>query len=165
MQVPGLRLKKEKYEFLQCTQWSRVLCHTINAQGLKPSHFKISAIADAPVPNNVSELKSFLGLVNYYGKFLPTLASHLSPLYQLLNKKTKWGWERPQRKALNTVRDVLKSALLLAHFDCSLPLILLCDASPYGLGAVLSHKMIDNTEKPIVFLSHTLAAKEKTTSS
>jgi len=155
----GMRLKKDKCKFL--ISEVEYLGHVINAQGLKPSGSKITAITDAPVPSNVTELKSFLGLVNYYGKFLPNLATQLCPLYQLLNKKTRWSWGQPQNDAFNKVKDAVKSASLLVHFDSSLPLILSCDASPYGVGAILSHQMPDQTEKPIAFASRTLAPAEK----
>ena len=66
--------------------YHRWITYTISAEGLKPSKAKVKAIEEAPAPRNVSELKFFLGLVNYYAKFLPNLASSLAPLYQLLNK-------------------------------------------------------------------------------
>ena len=65
------------------------LGYIISADGLKPSQSKVKAMEEAPIPTNVSELKSFLGLVNYYSKFLPNLATSLVPLYRLLSKNTK----------------------------------------------------------------------------
>ena len=62
------------------------LGHYISAEGLKPFKSKVKAIVDAPVPSKVSVIKSFLGLVNYYGKFLPNLATALGPLYNILSR-------------------------------------------------------------------------------
>ena len=85
LQNAGMRLKRDR-----CI---------IHAEGLCTSDAKVSAIVNAPALRNVTELRSFLGLVNYYGKFLPDLATALSPLYQLLQKQ-KWTWGNSQEKPL-----------------------------------------------------------------
>ena len=90
----------------------------------------MSGIVKAPIPKNVSELRSFLDLVNYYHKFLLDLATMLVPLYALLQKKTSWTWGKLQDDAFNQVKELLKSFRVLVHFDASLPLLLECDASP-----------------------------------
>ena len=110
---------------------------------------------------STSELRAFLGMVNHYGKFLPDLSTVVSPLYWLLQNSTPWKWEQKQRKAFQEVKNLLNSGRVLAHFDDQLPLVLACDASPYGLGAVLSHRMTDGTEKPIGFSSRTLGKAEQ----
>ena len=107
------------------------------AQGLQPSTDKVEAFHMAPAPQDVSQLKSFLGLVNYYGKFLPDLSSVLAPLYSLLQKGTEWKWGADQQTAFAEVKRLLTSDCLLAHYDPDKELLLACDASPYGLGAVL----------------------------
>ena len=74
------------------------LGNKINAQGLHPLLEKVKAIKDAPKPRNVSELKSYLGLLNYYLKFLSNLSTVLAPLYELLRASIKWElkklWEQ-----------------------------------------------------------------------
>ncbi len=80
----GLRLKREKCVFLQDNV--EYLGHRVNAHGLQPVGRKVKAIVEAPSPSNVSELKAYLGLLNYYDKFLPNLATCLAPLYELLKK-------------------------------------------------------------------------------
>lgn len=106
-------------------------------------------------------MKSFIGLVNYYGKFLPDLSTVLSPLYRLLRKEDKWCWGKEQQTAFEKVKSLLTSDRLLVHYDPDQELILACDASPYGVGAVLSHRGEDGQEKPIAFASRTLAKAEK----
>ena len=138
-----------------------VLRSPISKEGLQPTEAKVRAVAEAPEPQQVDELRSFLGLVNYYGKFLPSLASTAAPLYRLLQKKAHWVWGKDQSSAFEEVKKLLQSADLLVHFDPRKQLVLACDASPYGLGAVLSHVMEDGTEKPIAFASRTLAPPEK----
>ena len=155
----GLKLKQAKCSFLRPSV--EYLGHNISAEGLRPTKEKIRAIQEAPAPCNVSQLRSFLGLLNYYGKFLPNLSSILAPLHRLLHKKTVWKWTSEQEKAFQEAKALLTSPCLLVHFDADRELLLACDASPYGVGAVLSHRMDDGTEKPIAFASRTLPAAEK----
>ena len=71
------------------------LGHKISANGLQPTTEKVQAIVpivQAPQPTNVTQLKSFLGMINYYGKFLPNLSTCLAPLYKLLQKQFCWRW-------------------------------------------------------------------------
>ena len=159
LQSAGMRLKSSKCAFLLSSV--SYLGHTISAEGLQSTDAKVQAIVDAPDPKNVAELRSFLGMVNYYGKFLPNLATVLAPLYKLLRQTTAWKWGYKQKNAFGRVKKLLLSSRVLTHFDDQLPLILECDASPYGLGAVLSHQLPDGTEKPVGFASRTLSKAEQ----
>ena len=84
----GMRLKKEKCQF--SLQKIEYLGHVISSQGSEPATSKVTAIVDAPNLLDVSRLKSFFGLVNYYGKFLLNLATTLAPLYKLLRQGVTW---------------------------------------------------------------------------
>ena len=154
----GVRVKLAKCEFMS----SEVvyLGHRIDATGIHPTDDKISAIKEAPIPQNVTELRSFLGLVNYYHKFLPNMSTRLKPLYSLLQKGIPFVWSKECNQAfINCKQDLLRSNVLV-HYDCNKEIRLACDASPYGLGAVISH-VIDGHEKPIAFSSRTLTPAEK----
>ena len=155
----GLRLRREKCVFM--AERVTYLGHTITAEGLRPVEDKVRAIKEAPSPKNVTELRSFLGMVNYYGKFLQDLSKVLAPLYNLLHNDTKWQWCVEQEQAFKEVKELLHSAKLLVHYDPEKDIVLSCDASPYGLGAVLSHVMKNGSEKPVGFASRTLTAAEK----
>lgn len=159
LEKAGMRLKEVKCKYM--VPEIEYLSHKINQEGLQPSDSKVAAIVEAPPPKNVSELKSFLGMVNYYGKFLPNLSTTLASLYQLLRKETPWRWSDEEQQAFDKVKTFLQSSNLLVHFDGDKPIVLACDASPYGVGAVLSHRMEDGTDRPIAFASRTLAPVEK----
>ena len=133
------------------------LGHQITADGLRPTTFKVKAIAAAPPPKNVAQLKAFLDLVNYYAKFLKNMAS-LASLYKLLHKNMKWTREEEQQSG---IKEQLKSDAVLVHYDPTKMLILSCDASPYGLGEVLAHRLQDESERPIAFASRTLSPTEE----
>ena len=145
----GLRLKRDKCNFL--LPEVEYLGHVITTQGLKPSQKKIQAIRSAPAPQNVSQLRSFLGLVNYYQKFLGNLSSTLAPLHKLLQKAVKWNWGDAQARAFQEIKRQLTSPPLLASYNPEKELTLSCDASPYGLGAVLSQLDEDGFEKPVAY--------------
>ena len=159
LEKAGLRLKRSKCKFMLPS--IEYLGHIISASGLQPTKEKVRAIAEAPAPHNVSQLKSFLGLLNYYAKFLPQLSTLLAPLYSLLQKNKQWTWGAEQEKAFREAKAQLTSPRVLAHYDPQKELVLSCDALPYGVGAVLSHHMDDGSEKPIAFTSRSLAPAEK----
>ena len=155
----GLRLKKSKCEYLK----TRVeyLGYCIDADGLHKSPAKVKAVVDAPRPQNQQQLRSFLGLVNYYGKFISALSTITHPLNQLLCHQTKWQWSQECEKSFQKLKDQLSSDQVLAHYNYTLPVRLACDASQYGVGAVISHLMPDGTERPIAYGSRTLTKAEK----
>uniref|UniRef100_A0A1X7VHN2 Reverse transcriptase/retrotransposon-derived protein RNase H-like domain-containing protein n=1 Tax=Amphimedon queenslandica TaxID=400682 RepID=A0A1X7VHN2_AMPQE len=109
------------------------LGHIIDKDGLHPSPSKVEAIRSAPEPWSTTELKSFLGLLNYYSRFLPNLAIVLSPLYMLLLKETKWSWLDPE-KSITESKISTQSLNLLVHYDGQKELVVSCNASLYGLG-------------------------------
>ena len=121
--------------------------------GLHPTKEKARAISEAPALLNVTQLRSFLGVVNYCSKFLPNLSTMLAPLYRLLQKQTKWIWDAEQDKAFHEAKTHLTSECLLIHYDPQKELVLSCDTSSYGIGAVLSHRLQDGSERPVAFAS------------
>lgn len=104
LQDAGLHLKRDKCEFLQ--KEVRCLGNLVDAQGLHPLKDKVQALTEAPCPTNVTELKAYLGLLNYYNKFLPNLSSILAPLHMLLRKDTKWTWGESQTKAFKKSKEI-----------------------------------------------------------
>ena len=129
------------------------LGHVVDSSGVSTSPKKVEAVKNAPVPMNLPQLRSFLDLVHYYGKFIPNLSSILQPLNSLLQKNQRWNWSTECQTAFELAKDKLSSAPVLAHYNPSLPLRLAGDASSYGLGAVISHIYPDGTERPVCYAS------------
>ena len=109
-----------KCSFLQ--EKVQFLGHVIDAEGVHPSPEKVQAIVEALSPTNVTELGSFLGMLEYYGKFLPNLSTLLHPLNNLLCEGVSWLWQSECQKAF-------EFAKVLAHYDVNLPIKLACGAS------------------------------------
>ena len=154
----GVKLNKEKCEFLK--DEIHYLGHTITADGLQPQQHKVKEMLQVARPENVKELRSFLGGVQYYGKFLPNLSATLKPLNELLKKEQEWFWTEDCEQAFQKVKMMLNSKTVLTHYDQNLPLLLATDASPKGLGAVLSHRMPNGEERPICYASRSLTKAE-----
>lgn len=158
LRAAGMRLHPDKCEFMKPSV--EYLGHRIDQQGLHPVDSKVEAVVGAPDPKNVDELRSFIGLVTYYAKFLPNMATLLAPLYELLKSNTPWKWEAQQKEAFVKIKETLQNSSLLMHFDSEKEVVLACDASPYGLGAVLSHVTPDG-DRPVAFASRSLTRAEK----
>ena len=111
----------------------------------------------APRPNDVAEVRSFVGLTSYYHKFLPNLSTAVHPLNRLLasrlfgeyalEKNRRWKWTKQCDEAFLKVKEMTTLEHVVTHYDPNLPLRLACDASPVGIGAVLSHVMFQGTHK------------------
>ncbi|XP_063954090.1 uncharacterized protein K02A2.6-like [Lytechinus pictus] len=155
----GLRLKREKCEFL--VKEVKYLGHMVSAEGLQPTEDRVRAITEMAAPTNIKELRAFLGMLNYYGKFMQNLSTVLEPLHRLLRNTSHWQWGKEQKAAFQRAKESLKSAKILTHYDSTKQLVLSCDASPYGVGAVLSHVMEDGSERPIGYTSRSLNSAER----
>ena len=139
LQDEGLRLRKNKCLFMKLSV--TYLGYQIDKAGIHPVPEKVKAIQDAPPPKNVHELKAYLGLLNYYSKFLPNLSQKLRSLYQLLKADQPWKWTKEEAETFQASKDLLVSSKLLVHYDSTKELILACDASQYGIGAVLTQNV------------------------
>jgi hypothetical protein len=155
----GLHIKLSKCYFMKSS--IEYLGHRIDESGIHPLSDKVEAIHKAPKPTSIQELKSYLGLLSYYSKFLPNVSSVLFPLYRLLRKDHPWMCGKEQQVAFEKSKKLLSSSSFLTHFDSNLPIVLSCDASAYGIGAVLAHRFPDGSEKPIGYASCTLNQAER----
>uniref|UniRef100_A0A5S6QM53 RNA-directed DNA polymerase n=1 Tax=Trichuris muris TaxID=70415 RepID=A0A5S6QM53_TRIMR len=133
----------------------------INKHGRRPDPSRTAAITGMPVPTNVTQLRSFLGMINHYGQFIADLCDVRAPLDRLLQKDTKFEWTDDCQQAFEKVISIVASDLLLTHYDPNQEIIVAADASSNGLGAVISHRYPDGSEKAVSHASRTLTAAEK----
>ena len=154
----GLKVNRQKCVWLA----DRVsyLGFSISAAGVQPSPERSRAILDAPEPTSLRQLRSYLGMLQYYSRFTPRLATVAAPLYALQKKNAVWTWDEPQKVAFAETKRLLGSAPVLAHYDPGQPLVLTTDASPYGVAAVLSHPEA-GTDRPIAYASRSLCDAER----
>ncbi|XP_045769765.1 uncharacterized protein K02A2.6-like [Maniola jurtina] len=157
LEEEGLTVRQEKCFFFE--KEVSYLGFIISEHGIRTDDKKIEAVVRAPKPSNVSELKSFLGMVNFYSKFIKNISILLAPLYTLLKKGVEWKWSEEQDKAFQDIKVALTSCPVLMHYDERLPLIVSCDASARGVGAVLSQRGEDG-ERPVSYASRTLSSAE-----
>ncbi|PFX22695.1 Retrovirus-related Pol polyprotein [Stylophora pistillata] len=155
----GLKANREKCEFLK--SFVEYLGHVISAEGLHQSPKKVKAITEMPKPQDVTQLRAFLGMVQYYAKFLPDLATHFAPLHRLLQKDVKWLWGAAEQASFLAVKEILLQDRVLMRYDPDSPLVLATDSSSYGLGAVLSHRTAEGVERPIAYATRSLCETEK----
>ena len=150
----NLRLNKAKCEFRK-TEISFV-GHTLTNKGLKPDEEKVRAVRGMKKPENVKELMTFLGFVNYLGKFIKNLSEKSEPLRKLLQKNIQWHWEKEQEEAYECLKESIIKAPVLKYYDQSQPITLQVDASQGGLGAVILQN-----EQPVAYGSRALTNSQR----
>ena len=131
------------------------LGHIISQKGVGTDPKKTDSISKWPLPKNISELRSFLGLANYYHRFIKDFAKIAAPLNDLLKKDVTYEWDNNCEKAFTELKNKLISAPVLSIPDQSKPFTLHCDASDLAIGAVLSQD-----DHPVGFTSRKLIEAE-----
>ena len=130
--------------------------HVLSKDGLKADPEKIRAVKEMKPPGNTKELKTFLGFIQYLGKFMPNMASKSAPLRELLEKNVAWHWDHLQEESFQKLKQMASSTPVLGYYDPSKPLCLSVDASSKGLGAVLLQG-----EKPLAYASRALTPTQQ----
>ena len=159
LQEAGLHLRREKCTYRQKS--CKYLGHEIDAEGIHPTNDKVLAIENDPPPQNVQELRRYLGLIHYYHHFLCNLSTILAPLHELNRHNAKWKWGEKQKTAFEESKALLSSSRVLVHYNPELPIVVSSDASSCGIVSVLSHRLQDGSDKPIAFASRSLSDCEK----
>ena len=163
IRAAGLKLKPTKCQFLK--KEATFLGHVVSCEGIKTDPEKVKAVETWPMPQDVTELQSFLGLASYYRRFISGFSVIAEPLYKLCRKGIPFHWEREQQSAFEELKRRLVSAPVLAYpdFNPGAGLFILdTDASQrLGIGAVLSQLQPDGTERVIAYGSRSLNEHEK----
>lgn len=131
----GLTLNGKKCAFRMSS--IRFLGFIVSAAGISADPSKVESIVNFRRPDNVTDCRSFLGLVNFVGRFLPNLATISEPLRRITHKDQAFKWTNEQQKAFELIKNAMSQAQTLAHFDPQAATRVVADASPYGLGAIL----------------------------
>jgi transposase InsO family protein len=137
------------------------LGHNLSVNGIRPSEKKIEAIKTFREPKTNEEVRSFLGLVTYVGKFLPNLTNETSALRILMKNGNKFEWGKDQVQAFQNIKNLLANVETLGYFDPKKRTRLIADASPIALGAVLLQFKNDNSPIVISYASKSLTETEQ----
>ena len=127
-----LRRHKFKVSWMKCSFMSentQFLGYKLSARGIEPIGTKIDALAETPIPENAKQLHSFLGLINYYSRFIEGLARLVRPLYALLKKGAEWLWTDAHTTIFNHLKEVMTSKPILASFELGAETYVYTDAS------------------------------------
>ncbi len=158
LQTKGMKLKRSKCAIMQ--DKVEYFSFIVDKEGIHASPEKVRSILEAPAPTSVKELQSLMGAANYYRKFIPDMSTICAPLNALLVKDRPWVWCDQCEQAFLEIKEILASPTVLAHYDPKLPLRLEVEASPAGVGAVLTQVMSDGN-RPIAYASRSLTSAEK----
>lgn len=132
------------------------LGHLISRNGIKLSESKKQGLLSLVCPIDITTLKSFIGLANYFRDFIPNFSSRCSRLHVLASPRVPFVWTEAHTAEFEDIRQAIQSAPMLHHIDYSLPIVLRTDASNTGIGATLLN-IDDGVDKPICFLSKKLS--------
>ena len=175
-----LMSKESKCEF--CASEIKFLGHIIGKDGRKVDPDKVEKVRNYPRPENISQLRGFLGLASYYRKFIEDFSKKVKPLTKLLEgtkknaKKAKWEkeklkgitdneflekWGEEQEKSFELMKEVLTNTPILIHPDFRKDFVLSTDASGYALGAILEQEGNDGKMHPVGYASKTLTKPEQ----
>lgn len=137
------------------------LGHIAGGGKIKPVQDKVSAIHEFPVPVTKKQVRSFLGLIGFYRKFIPQFSDISVPLTDLTkkNEPNKVKWSDTTQKSFDKLKECICSDSVLRSPDFSKKFILQTDASGKGLGAVLEQEF-DDGRRPIMFISKKLSGAE-----
>ena len=150
----NLKLNKCKLKFK--LQSVRYMGHVLSDKGLCVDPEKVKAITDMPRPTNVTDVQRLIGFVNYLSKFLAHLSETCEPLRRLCDKERPFEWMPQHEEAFETIKSQVSSTPVLKFYDINKPVVIECDASSVGLGAVLLQ-----AGQPVSYASRALSKTEQ----
>ena len=154
----GLRLNQEKCRF--GLPELTFMGYRLSKHGISATDEKVRAVLNARKPRAASEVRSFLGLLNFVGRFLPDMSTVSAPLRDLTKAKTPWKWTSVEQEAFEELKKRIAQHSTLAYFCASAETRLVVDASPVGLGAVLLQRR-DGMFRPVEYASRSLTDVER----
>ncbi len=163
LRTHNLKMKLSKCQFL--AEETKYLGFVINEQGVKPDIEKVQAIRGLEPPQTVREVRSYLGMLSFYRRFLPQFSEIAQPLVALTKKHARFKWDENCQTAFEVLKQELTRVPLLSFPDPNKPYILYTDSSDTCIGACLVQETDEpveiipgvKNEKPVYFLSHKLS--------
>jgi transposase InsO family protein len=155
----GFQLKAKKCQFLRKS--IHYLGHVVGNGQIRPNPDKIKAIQDMPHPISKDEMLSFLGLISYYGRFVPQKADIIEPLQKLVRKNVVFYWSLEAQRSFDILKDILSREPVLRMPDFKRTFYLCTDASNVGLSAILEQRGDDNAPYVIQYASRPLKRAER----
>jgi len=134
-----VKLEKCKWKVREVEFLGVVIC----PKGVEMQKEKVEEVLKGPTPRNVKKVQKFLGLINYYRRFIRNLARIAAPLHVLVRKEQKWKWEQEQKEAFGKLKMVFTTEPILAILDIDREMRVEADALDYAMGGVLSTKCED----------------------
>ena len=141
-----LQLKAEQFTIAQeSIEW---LGYKLNRTGISPIKTKAQGKSDRLRPTNLKQLRSFLGAVNQFNKFIPNLAAISFPFRTIFQKDAVWIWDHEHEKAFLKIIDEIKKVVELSHFKTNQDIRIICDTSKQGLGPIFNkvRKMVNGNQ-------------------
>ncbi len=154
----GLMVSLEKSHFMR--QNVSYLGFQLTSEGLLPGDKKIKAVKAFPIPKDVTGIKSFLGLINYFRKFIKDCSKIAHPMTKLMRKDTEFVWGEEQNEAFEKLKTALIDSAMLKYPNPNKPYLLTTDASYSGMGAVLQQEDENERLRPVAFASRSLSDAE-----
>lgn len=133
----------------------------LSSDGLQLSAERVKAITAAPAPKNQSEMRSFLGSVQFCAKFVPQFATISAPLWDLTSSNAKWKWGNQEAAAFSKIKRLITQAPVMAYYNQDARTRITTDASPVGLGAILEQMQPDGQFRPVYYASRKLSKTEQ----
>lgn len=154
-----VRIKVEKMQLY--VKEVEFLGHVLGENSVRPSPKRVKAVLECATPVNVSELRLFLGMINVYNKFIPRACDIFQALHNLLSKNVKWHWDAECVRAFEMGKKLMSEAPVLTMYDPTKTLVLITDASPIGIAAVLAIRDDNGEEHPVAYISKSLTQTQQ----
>ena len=154
----GLTLKPAKCSFAMNS--IIYLGHLIDKQGIRMDPHRVKAIKQYPIPENLTQVRSFLGLAGYHRQFVKDWSKIAEPLTRLTKKSVNFYWGSDQDNAFNTIKNIMMTEPLLIHFDPERETQLKTDACGYAVAAILEQK-VDGKFHPVTYVSRMMTDTEQ----
>lgn len=154
----GLKVNIQKARLFQ--RETKFLGHVVSGDGVRPDEDKVKAVVTWPTPQNVAQLRSWLGLCAYERRFICNYSHVAQPLYELTKKRAKFHFGEPQKAAFDELKRLMSTAPVLAHYDPEAELILESDCSLHGAGSILL-EVINGQERVVAYYSKLLSKSQR----